>query len=913
MTAQTIHDMEFDQVRDELDRVMACFVEMLEDIGEADLAASLPWGHGTGDQPVSSGTRRSAQAYSISFQLLNLVEELVGARVRRQRQDEHGPELERGLWGQIFHDLREQGVSDEEVANRLASIHVEPVLTAHPTEAKRATVLEQYRELYLLLIRNESSRWTELERAAIREDMKVALERLWRTGDIFLEKPDVPSELRNVIYYLRRVFPAVLPELDRHLRSVWAATGRDRSLIGGTESLPVLTFGTWVGGDRDGHPLVTAGVTRDALGQLRSNALALLHEHLTKLAMRISLSDRLQAPSRELLDRIETVAAQLGEAGDRAVARNPHEPWRQIVNLMLARLPEHGDAPPAHLYLRADELDGDLRLLHDSLVAAGADRLAASDVQPLRRIVQCFGFHLAVLDVRQNSAFHDRAVNQLLAAAGIEDRDFAAWDEEKRLAFLNEELRSPRPFARSDTPLGPDALAVLSSYRELLRQWREHGLDGLGALIVSMTRNLSDLLVVHLFAREVGLLAGTPDGPACPLPVVPLFETIDDLERAPEIMQAALAHPVIRRGLDARRIVTGRDELVQQVMVGYSDSNKDGGICASLASLNRAQRELADIGRQQGIRIRFFHGRGGTISRGSGPTGRFIRSLPADGLAGDLRLTEQGETIGQKYANVGTAAYNLELLLAGVTGSALRRPQSGSTTLEPVLDQLAAVSEPVYTGLIQSEGFMTFFSQATPIDAIESSRIGSRPARRTGSRTLADLRAIPWVFSWGQARYYLSGWYGAGTALDNLRTSDPDLWRDLCRHYRDHPALHYLVSNVATSILTADPRIMADYAGLVEDVEVRERILRMILAEYELTRDCLEEIYAGPLHERRPQISRTLAYRQRGLLPLHQQQIALLRTWRAARAEGDTDTADATLGRLLLTVNAIAAGLRTTG
>lgn len=917
MNPPTIHDAEFDQVREELRWVMGCFAEMLQRIGEADLAASLPWIHdGNGkDQPEPPGTRRGAQAYSISFQLLNLVEELVGARARRQRQDEHGPEFERGLWGQILHDLREQGVSDGEIARRLAQIHVEPVLTAHPTEAKRATVLEQYRDLYLLLIRNESSRWTSLERESIREDVMTALERLWRTGDIFLEKPDVPSELRNVIYYLHRVFPAVLPELDRNLRAVWQATGRDPALIDDMASLPTLTFGTWVGGDRDGHPLVTSQVTRQSLLELRSHALALLQEHLTRLTMRISLSDRLQPVSPELLDRIGQVTARVGAAGERAVSRNPHEPWRQLVNLMLARLPQIGTVPEAHQYRHAHDLDDDLRLLQQSLEAAGAHRLARSDVEPVRRLVQCFGFHLAVLDVRQNSAFHDRAVNQLLAAAGIEERDFSEWSEEKRLAFLDAELQSPRPFTRPDTPLGPDALAVLSSYRELLQYWRVYGLDGLGALIVSMTRSLSDLLVVHLFAREVGLLASTPDGPACPLPVVPLFETIDDLQRAPGIMRSALSHPVIRRGLEAQRAVSGRDELVQQVMVGYSDSNKDGGICASLASLHRAQRNLAAIGQEHGVRLRFFHGRGGTISRGSGPTGRFIRSLPGEALSGDLRLTEQGETIGQKYANVGTATYNLELLLAGVSGSTLRSPAALSRPhfLDHVLDRMAEVSAPVYETLVGAEGFMTFFSQATPIDAIESSRIGSRPARRTGRRTLSDLRAIPWVFSWGQARYYLSGWYGAGMALDTLRADQPEVWQDLCRHYRDHPPVHYLVSNVATSVLTADAEIMAEYAQLVEDAGVRDRILRMILTEYELTRDCLEEIYGGPLQKRRPQISNTLAQRQVGLRHLHHQQISLLHEWRSAQASNDPASADRALDRLLLTINAIAAGLRTTG
>ena len=370
-----------------------------------------------------------------------------------------------------------------------------------------------------------------------------------------------------------------------------------------------------------------------------------------------------------------------------------------------------------------------------------------------------------------------------------------------------------------------------------------------------------------------------------------------------------LSHVVVKcLDRQARRDL---DRPVQQVMVGYSDSNKDGGIVSSLWNLYRVQDELAGIGRDHDVRIRFFHGRGGTISRGAGPTHRFINALPHSSLEGDLRLTEQGETIAQKYANRLNAAYNLELLIAGTTGATCRHQHTENEAhpLEPTMDTLADKSRSAYEKLLDTDGFVTFFRQATPIDAIEASRIGSRPARRTGQQTMADLRAIPWVFSWGQARFYLSGWYGAGTALEWLRNEHPSTFETVKKQNFVWSPLHYIISNVATSLATADPDIMRAYAGLVPDRGLRTRVMNQIEAEYDRTRQMLEYIYSGPLAEKRPNIQQSLDLRQQGLKTLHHQQIDLLRQWREASAAGDDDI----LPKLLLTVNAIASGLGTTG
>lgn len=681
-------------------------------------------------------------------------------------------------------------------------------------------------------------------------------------------------------------------------------------MLADPQHLPRLSFGNWVGGDRDGHGLVTAEITHQSLLELRSHALQLHKQQLTDLGARISLSSYLQTPPSRLLERVMQMASSLGDRGRQAVEHNPMEPWRQIVNLMIAKLPFEA-RPVEARYHSADDLMQDLLQLRQDLLAVKADRLARVDLDPIIRSVQTFGFHLAALDIRQNSRFHDLAVAQLMTAAGLDRTDFPNWDEADRLEFLQRELISPRPFTRPGMEIGPEASAVLSCYQEVVEHIDRYGQIGLGALIVSMTRSLSDLLVVYLLAREVGLVCQTEAGLVCRLPVTPLFETIDDLQRAPAILDDFLSHPLTRHSLTFHRERLGVPQPVQQIMIGYSDSNKDGGIFASLWHLYRAQDALAAVGRRHGVQLRFFHGRGGTISRGAGPTHRFINALPHSTLNGDLRLTEQGETIAQKYANRLNAAYNLELLLAGVTGATLRHWHSEKQPhqLEPVMDRLAISSRRAYEALLQTEGFITFFRQATPIDAIESSRIGSRPARRTGQQTLADLRAIPWVFSWSQARFYLSGWYGVGTALAQLRRDESQTFEQIREQNLIWPPLHYINSNAATSIATADVEIMEAYADLVVEAETRTRLMDQIRAEFELTQQMLELIYDGPLAERRPNIHEMLALRQPALRVLHHQQIELLHRWRTSPEEEK----EAILPKLLLTVNAIASGLRTTG
>ncbi|AOS83110.1 phosphoenolpyruvate carboxylase [Chlorobaculum limnaeum] len=921
MITSTTSVVDFDKASLDFRYLLDCFVEVLENLGQHSLARHIS---GDSKSPVGDFVQaeRAIQAWSIVFQLLNMAEENSAAQYRRRLESKEGVESLSGLWGEALRHLKNLGVAEAEIAAELPDIEVEPTLTAHPTEAKRRTVLEQHRELYLLLVKRENRMWTPAERDKIRADIKVVLERLWRTGEILFVKPEVSAERQNVLHYLHTIFPDILPILDSRLEKAWTVAGFDPATTADPRNLPRLSFGSWVGGDRDGHPLVTAETTQETLQEMRSHAIGLVRRQLEWLASMLSLSGRFQSPSGAMEERMETLRHKLGEEGMAAFERNLHEPWRQFVNLMIAALPDETATqlagktePERYSYRRHAELLADLELLMTSLTAIDARNIALGDVAPVYRIVQTFGFHLGRLDIRQNSRFHDLALSQLMTAAGLDGKGFPEWSEEARLAFLDRELLSPRPFTHPDMHAGPEAEIVLACYRVLFEHYRQFGPDGIGSLIVSMTRNVSDLLVIYLFAREVGLMTPQGDGDACPIPVVPLFETIDDLERSHEILDRFLAHPVTRRSIALQQELQGRKKPVQQVMVGYSDSNKDGGIVASLWSLYRSEERLIEAGRKHGVDILFFHGRGGSISRGAGPTHRFIRAQPHGSLDAGLRVTEQGETIAQKYANRISAAYNLELFLAGVTEARLDHRKEGYRPhqLEKAMDTLARSSNKAYRQLIEADGLIDFFRQATPIDIIESSRIGSRPARRTGRQSLEDLRAIPWVFSWNQARFGISGWYGAGTALEELRATDPDTFEVMRKSDFSWAPFHYIINNIATSILSVDPWIMEQYAALVEDRCIRENLLGMIQAEYLRTMRLLDLLYGGPLREKHFNVFRFIENRQEGLGKLHRLQIDLLKRWRTANASGNEEEANALLPELLLTVNAISGGLRTTG
>ena len=524
---------------------------------------------------------------------------------------------------------------------------------------------------------------------------------------------------------------------------------------------------------------------------------------------------------------------------------------------------------------------------------------------PLIRLAEIFGLHLASLDVRNNSEAHDAAAAQLFAKVGIPDgENFPTWTEEKRRQFLVAELSNPRPFLTRYEEAGDDADNILAYFRLLATHLRKRGPDCLGQLIISMTRSVSDILLVQLLCREAGLAKLHSNGKwRSRLPVSPLFETGEDLAAANTILAEYLA------------IMGPHPSGIQPAMVGYSDSNKDAGVFASQWGIFKAQEAMTAACRAEGVVPQFFHGRGGTIGRGAGPTRWFLRALPDGALAGPVRITEQGEVLPRKYGHEGNAHFHLELLTAGVTRVVGLRNERANPVEQcrQSLDALSAESDKAYRKLLDADDFISFYRSATPIDALETGVFGSRPSRRTGKKaSLKDLRAIPWVFSWTQARFYLPGWYGVGSGLEAIGEESYQKIKDNLPKF---DFLRYVFTNIESSLASANPEMMKQYAELCPDANLRKRLIDQILTEYEKTSRLVHKLFGREFDSRRPRMEKTLAVREVPLKVLHEQQISLIKRWREAGSP--IEAQDGRFNRdflaLQLTINAISSGLRETG
>ena len=904
------HDLEF---------LLHCLREVLEENGEAALAEQIPWISGKAPGFTAGNRSSLLHLHSICFQLLNLAEVNGAVQKRRRTQEESGLDSVNGLWSRVLNDLKNKGAGEELVLESFRNSNVEPVLTAHPTQAKRPVVLALYRDLYLLVVRRENSMYNSYEREEIRHDIKQVLHKLWFIGEIFMEKPAVESELENMLYYFCQVFPEVLHYHDFKLKQAWAEAGFNPDRIRDTEVFPGISFGNWVGGDRDGHPLVTATVTGYTLGAFRLNALKLLHTLLDDLSGKLSIYAGMGQLPKDFREHIKELEQELPDR----VSGLMHEPYRHYIRLLKQKLPviERGGGlelhDAEHSYRNSEELDRDLRLLKDALTHTGALALAQYDVQKVLRHLKVFGFHLAHLDIRQNSQYYERALLDIIKTSLPEVHDKVKGDRKKLGQFILEEMGHNRPFlTRSEYLDSKEAREALDTFRTLARHIRRYSERALGSLIVSMTRTVYDLFTVYLFVREAGMLRHSGRELVCPMPVVPLFETIRDLQESPGILDEFLSHPVTRSSLAYRKETGKWSTPVQDVMIGYSDSNKDGGIIASTWHLYEAQVKLSEVGRKHGVQIRFFHGKGGTIRRGAGPTHWFLRSLPEATLNGMLRITEQGETIERKYANKANASYNLELLLAGTTHRAVLNRLGyveDDSIRRGLFTWMASESHAAFSGLTAHPSFIGFYRQATPIDAIESSRIGSRPARRTGKKDLADLRAIPWVFSWTQSRMHVSSWYGVGTTLTKMKGARPEDYSRLKELARSDTFTRYVLTNVDTSLAATDESIIRLYSGLVTDKKVRNDILTLLLDELALTREMMTDLLESPISERRINHYHSTRLRAEALLPLHREQVSLLKAWRKEREGGDPLLSEQLLQNLLQSINAIANAMGTTG
>lgn len=900
--------------------LLECLAEVLEATNEKEYLRYIPWINNEVPAPLPDHQLKVVHLYSISFQLLNLCETNWAVQTRRQKQQNQGPQSVNGSWASTFGELKGAGLTPEEIAEALSQIEVEPVLTAHPTEAKRTVVLKYYRELYLQLVMLENSMYTSTERQQIRTEIKEILTRLWFIDDIYLEKPQVETELENVLHYLTKVFPEVFELHDKTLAQAWKEAGFPTEVFHQKQVLPQITLGTWVGGDRDGHPLVTPEITRYTLERLRTEALVLTARKLSSLADNLSIySDQKQLPDefREVLTQLIRLIPAI--AGNVRFASSSHEPFKQFVLLLIQKLPVRQNLSGTSFlennqwsYTNSGQLIADLEFLSQALSGWGAPTLALNEVNKTIRFVRNFGFHLAHLDIRQNSEFYRKALIGLIDDSGISS---AVINEENQFNhdFLVRESLQYRPFTHSYQGQSAETANVLGYLSVLARHIQNFGPFALGSLIVSMTKSVNDLFTFYLLAREAGLYVKTENGPACQLPVVPLFETIDDLHRAPAIMDEFLSHPVTQNSLRLIMKRKGYSRPLAEIMIGYSDSNKDGGILSSLWHLYEAQYELAKIGEKHGVDIRFFHGKGGSISRGAGPIHWFLKSLPSDSLHGKLRLTEQGETIERKYANKVNAAFNLELLASGTLGNTLLNTHKYNPELFELIGFIAHESFASYNALTRHPSFIRFFEQATPIDVIETSKIGSRPTRRTNQRTLNDLRAIPWVFSWTQSRINITSWFGVGSTVKLLKANHPEKYLLLKQLLKSDPFVRYILTNVDSGLAATDPEIIRKYASMVEEEEIRNDILPMILDEYFLTKELLAELLQRPFEDRRVNHYYSTRLRAVALNLMHQVQIDVLKRWRGQKEAGTPDVTNQQNIVLLKTINAVANALGSTG
>ena len=793
--------------------------------------------------------------------------------------------------------VKQAGIGGEELIDWFAGAVVSPVLTAHPTEVQRQSILACEREIARLLA-------TQAPGAAREHALQREVLRLWLTAMLRLTRLSVDDEIENGLAFFRLTFLAQLPRLYADLEATLATTFD----LPQTPTLAAfLRVGTWIGGDRDGNPNVNAGVLSHALDAQARLAFEHYLGELHLLSGELPLATRLSAMPQALLD----FAAASGDT-------SPHrqdEPYRLAVFRIQARLASTvarlapaqsaytnpAAAPP---YAAPAELAADLDLIAGALASQGAALLAEGRLNNLRRAVSIFGFHLAAIDLRQCSDEHETAVAELLAKAGVA-ADYHALSEEARVELLAGEISGSRPLRSPHLEYSARTESELAILEVVAAAHRRFGREVVQHYIISHCESVSDLLEVGILLKEVGLLhPGT--APAIDLDIVPLFETIADLGAGADIIARAFKLPLYRS------LVAARGNCVE-IMLGYSDSNKDGGYLTSNWSLYKAATRLVEVVcRAQGVRLRLFHGRGGSVGRGGGPSYHAILAQPPESVGGMLRLTEQGEVIASKYADPERGRLNLETLAAAtLEASLLPHAVAADKTNRyfEMMEHLSQRSFAAYRRLVrETPGFIDYFRASTPLGEIADLNIGSRPSSRRATRDIDDLRAIPWVFSWSQCRLILPGWYGFGSAAAQFVADGAGTLEELQEMARHWPIFRTLLANMDMVLAKSDLGIARRYAELVPDVELRERIWSLLRTEWDLARHWLLAIMqSGDFLAATPELSRTIRHRLPYLDPLNHLQIELLRRYRG----GDTD--ERTRRAIHLTINGIAAGLRNSG
>ncbi|WP_165075609.1 phosphoenolpyruvate carboxylase [Paludisphaera rhizosphaerae] len=850
--------------------------------------------------------RTLIRAFSVYFDLINLAEQQ--ARVRalraRQREADHRPQVESP--GAALQALRDRGVTADEIAEHLERALICPVFTAHPSEARRRTILEKLAAIAHELDRMERGDPVPAERARAMEAIAEEVETLWLSDTIRGTRPTIPDEVRQCLNIVEKNLLDVVPRLYRTVEASLREVYPEREW----RAPAFLHFGSWIGGDRDGHPGVSPLATAEAIHLQAETLLSHYLERMDALWRRLSHSDRLMEPGKELLASIAKDAACFPE-----LPQSPaHEPYRAKCRLISAKLrktlealrsvPSWTDAvrtPPPGVYFGRDELLADLRLIADDLERVGAQAAADGSIHDVIRLVEVFGVHLLTLDLRQHSGRHASALDEIFRSAGVCE-NYTALSPDARLDVLARELDGTRPLIPTHLDYSDATNEVVETFRMVAALLEERNPEAINKYIISSTTEPAHLLEVLLFAREARLFR--PDEGISRVDIVPLFEALEPLQTASPIMEKLFSLPIYRRHLELRG-------QLQEVMIGYSDSNKESGFLQSAWALFRAQLDLVETGRKVGVAMQMFHGRGGAIGRGGGPANRAILAQPRGTVDGRLRITEQGEMIADRYGHPGIAERHLEQVIHAVLHTSF--PYEGEQP-DPawiaVLDRLARAAYRIYRGLVyETPEFLTYFQQATPISEMADFKIGSRPARRGKSTALENLRAIPWVFSWMQCRHTLPGWYGLGGAVDEFLDEQPEALATLQDMYRRWSFWQTLIDNAQMILAKADMTIARLYADLVEDPALADAIFARISEEYRRAIDVVCRITGqSTLLEKMPILERSIQQRNPYVDPLSFIQLVLLRR---LRAEDDPDE-DLLVG-VLESINGIASGLKNTG
>ncbi|SIR88052.1 phosphoenolpyruvate carboxylase [Williamsia sterculiae] len=838
--------------------------------------------------------------------LANLAEDIHRERRRAIHVRAGEPPQDSSL-AATYTKLHDAGLDDGQVGDGLAHATVVPVITAHPTETRRRTVFEAQNRITELMRFRGRTELTPAEVDEVTTGLRRQIITLWQTALIRLERLRIQDEIEVGLRYYDAAFFDVIPRVNAQVR----AALREQYPDAGLTDDPMLRMGSWIGGDRDGNPFVTDEIVAMATGRAAQTAVTRHLRELRTLAQELSMSARLVEVSDEVL---ALGGVDRGDPGT-------DEPYRLALRHIRARLAATAhaifgaefdveadeyllDGAPA--YADATEMLADLDVLDRSLRDNHTDVLADARLLTLRESVRAFGFHLSGLDLRQNSDMHEEVVAELLAWAGVES-DYLSLDEDARVRVLTEVLSSRRPLLAPGAELSELATKELGIVRAAAHAVATYGPQAVPNYVISMCQSVSDMLEPMILLKETGLFDPGVDGKdlRCTVRIVPLFETIEDLQQGATTTVAALDLPLYRALVD-------QQSGIQEVMLGYSDSNKDGGYLAANWALYRAELDLVEASAKAGIRLRLFHGRGGTVGRGGGPSYDAILAQPPGAVQGSLRLTEQGEIIAAKYAEPVLARRNLETLLAATIESTLLDTEGLGGDAEAaylVLDELAALARTAYSELVHdTPGFVEYFTTSTPLSEIGALNIGSRPASRKQTEKISDLRAIPWVLSWSQSRVMLPGWYGTGAAFQRWIDGDEGRLETLRDYYRRWPFFRTVMSNMAQVMAKSDMGLARLYSQLVPDVELREKVFGMIEDEHQRTIDMYYAITeTDDLLADNAALKRSVFNRFPYLEPLNLLQIELLQRFRAG------DDSDVVRRGIQLTMNGLATALRNSG